>query len=118
MADVDAKRPGESKDDPSAQKPAKPVSSHVDMGVHVSRDLNASGPVARGYGANMSKLNFSARAIPRAESADGDPALVRPVVAAEAPVSKAPAASADPAAEPASPESGVVSWLTGLFTRR
>ena len=119
MADGDAKRAGESKDDPSVQKPARPASSHDDMGVQVSRDLNGSGPVARGYGAGMSKLNFSARAIPRAEGPDGDPALVRPVVAAEVPAPVAPAAPANPPAEPASSEGGgVVSWLTGLFTRR
>jgi hypothetical protein len=119
MADGDAKRPGESKDDVSARKPDKPVSSHDDMGVHVSRDLNANGPVARGYNANMSKLNFSARAIPRAEGPDGDPALARPVVAAKVPAPEPPAAPATPPADPASPDDGgVVSWLTGLFTRR
>ena len=118
MADGDAKRAGESKDDVSARKPDKSVSSHDDMGVHISRDLNANGPVARGYNANMSKLNFSARAVPRAEGPDGDPALARPVVAAkDAP--EPPAAPATPPAEPASPDDGgVVSWLTGLFTRR
>jgi hypothetical protein len=118
MADGDAKRAGESKDDMSVPKPDKPVSSHDDMGVHVSRDLNANGPVARGYNANMSKLSFSARAIPRAGGADGDPALARPVVAAEKPVPESPVVPASPPAEPASPDGGVVSWLTGLFTRR
>ena len=108
MADGDAKRAGESKDDLSLPKPEKPATSHVDMGVHISRDLNASGPVARGYNANMSKLNFSSRGIPRDEVAhDEDPAPVQQP------------APADPSPSPAAPESeGVMSWLTGLFTRR
>ncbi|HEV7703796.1 MAG TPA: hypothetical protein VGO46_05855 [Gemmatimonadaceae bacterium] len=116
MADGDAKRAGESKDDLSAPKPVKPVSSHDDMGVHVSRDLNASGPVARGYNANMSKLNFSSRGIPREAVADDtDPAPAKPT--ASAPVAT-PSPAASPAA-PAEPEGvGALSWLTGLFTRR
>jgi hypothetical protein len=116
MADGDAKRAGESKDDVSKPKPAKPVSSHEDMGVHVSRDLNANGPVARGYSANMSKLNFSSRGRPRDDVVDNtDPAPAKP--AASAPVAT-PAPDASPAA-PAEPESGgALSWLTGLFTRR
>ena len=116
MADGDAKRAGESKDDVSAPKPEKPVASHDDMGVHVSRDLNANGPVARGYNANMSKLNFSSRGIPRdAIVHDEDPAPAKPSAAAPVPQP----APVDPSPSPATPESeGVMSWLTGLFTRR
>ena len=86
------------------------------MGVHVSRDLNANGPVARGYNANMSKLNFSSRGIPRDEVAhDEDPAPAKP--SAAAPVQHP--APAVPSPSPAAPGSeGVMSWLTGLFTRR
>lgn len=107
MADGDAKRAGESKDEVSAPKPVKPASAHFDMGVHISRDLNATGPTARGYNANMSKLNFSSRGIPREGAVDDhDPAPARPAAAA-------------PPAAPAEPVSGgALSWLTGLFTRR
>ena len=86
------------------------------MGVRVSRDLNASGPVARGYNSNMSKLNFSSRGKPRDEVLENeDPAPAKPVAAA--PVK--PPAPAAPPATPGSPaEGGVISWLTGLFTRR
>ncbi len=114
---ADQKRAGESKDElPKAPKPETPVRLHEDMGVRVSRDLNASGPVARGYNSNMSKLNFSSRGMPReAVVDDEDPAPARPVAAA--PVeSPAPVA---PVAAPAKPESsGALSWLTGLFNRR
>ena len=86
------------------------------MGVRISRDLNASGPVARGYNSNMSKLNFSSRGKPREEHIDDeDPAPAKPVAAA--PVQ--PSVPAAPPSSPAAPESeGVMSWLTGLFTRR
>jgi hypothetical protein len=113
MAAGDAKRPGESKDDVTVSKPEKPVSSHSDMGVHVSRDLNANGPVARGYNASMSKLTFSSRGVPReADAGEKDPA-------AAAPAAAAPVQPLAPPSSPAATESeGVVSWLTGLFTRR
>ena len=109
MADGDAKRPGESKDDVSARKPGTPVRSHVDMGVHISRDLNANGPVARGYNAGMSKLNFSSRGMPRDEAlvAEEDPAPAQPSAPPVPPPSSA-----------AKEREGVISWLTGLFTRR
>ena len=112
------KKPPEDSDEasPAPRKPDVRVSSHEDLDVRVSRDLNATGPVARGYNAKMSKLNFSARALPRDEGPDGDPALVRPEVAAPVQTPKAPAA---PAAAPETPtDSGVLTWLTGLFTRR
>ncbi|HMI57178.1 MAG TPA: hypothetical protein VK511_03970 [Gemmatimonadaceae bacterium] len=120
MAAGDKKPPEKSDDEsPAPKKPEVKVSSHDDMGVRVSRDLNASGPVARGYNSNMSKLNFSARAIPRAEGPDGDPALARPVVAPQVPAPEPPAAPAASPTDPATPDDGgVVSWLTGLFTRR
>jgi hypothetical protein len=117
MAAGDKKAPDESDDaSPAPRTPDVRVSAHDDMGVRVSRDLNASGPVARGYNSNMSKLNFSSRGVPREEVVDNeDAAPVRPVAAA--PV-KPPAPVAPPAA-PAEPASGgALSWLTGLFTRR
>jgi len=117
MAAGDKKPPEESDEEsPAPRKPDVRVSSHEDMGVRVSRDLNATGPVARGYNSNMSKLNFSARALPRDVGPDGDPALVRPEVAAPVQAAEAPDA---PAATPETPtDSGVLTWLTGLFTRR
>lgn len=117
MAAGDKKPPEESDEEsPAPRKPDVRVSSHEDLGARVSRDLNASGPVARGYNAKMSKLNFSARAVPRDEGPDGDPALVRPEVAAPVQSAEAPAA---PAATPDTPtDGGVLTWLTGLFTRR
>jgi hypothetical protein len=115
MADGDAKRAGESKDDVSKPKPDKPVTSHEDMGVRISRDLNAGGSVARGYSSNMSKMNFSSRGMPREEVVDDqDPAPAKPVAAA--PV--APPAPAAPPATPGEPADGALSWLTGLFKRR
>jgi hypothetical protein len=116
MADGDAKRAGESKDELKKGKSDVGVSSHDDMGVRVSRDLNAGGSVARGYGAGMSKMNFSSRGMPREEVVDDqDPAPAKP--AAAAPV-QLPASAAPPAtpSEPAS--EGALSWLTGLFKGR
>jgi hypothetical protein len=52
----------------------------------------------------MSKLNFSARALPRDEIAAEDPAPVPP--------------AATPDASPAPLPEGALSWLTGLFSRR
>ena len=117
MAAGDKKPPEESDEEsPAPMKPDVRVGSHEDMGVHVSRDLRATGPTARGYGSNMSKLNFSSRGMPREEVVDEeDPAP--PKSAAAAPVQ--PPAPADPSPSPAGPESeGVLNWLTGLFTRR
>src|ERR1700712_2201302 len=116
MADGDAKRAGESKDDVSAPKPAKPASSHDDMGVHVSRDLNAGGSIPRGYNGGMSELNFPSGGIPPdAAGNDEDPAPAKPFAAAPL----QPSAPASSAVAPAESESGgPLSWLTGLFTRR
>lgn len=107
--------------EPDDESPAPPksdvrVTSHDDMGVHVSRDLRAQGPSARGWNSNMSKLNFSARALPRDESAAGEPA---PAPDAAAPVDP-PAPGASSSAAPAAPAdpAGALSWLTGLFSRR
>ncbi len=116
MADGDAKRAGESKDELKKGKSEVGVSSHDDMGVRVTRDLNAGGSVVRGYGSGMSKMNFSSRGMPREEVVDNvDPAPAKPVAAA--PVK--PPAPAAPPASPAEPASeGALSWLTGLFKRR
>jgi hypothetical protein len=111
MVDGD-KKLGEQSDEksPSPPRPDVRVSSHDDMGVHVSRDLRAQGPSARGWSSNMSKLNFSARALPRDEIAGEDPAP------AAAPVPPAANASAPP--EPAEPAAtGFISKLAGLFRR-
>ena len=116
MAAGDKKQAGESKDELRARNPDVPVTSHDDMGVRVSRDLNASGPVARGYNANMSKLNFSSRGMPREEVVDDvDPSPARP--AATLPV-QPPAPAAPPAASADAESGGGLSWLTGLFKRR
>jgi septal ring-binding cell division protein DamX len=116
MAEGDGKRAGETKDDLKKAKSEVGVSSHDDMGVRVTRDLNAGGSVARGYSSSMSKMNFSSRGMPREEVADDeDQAPAKPVAAA--PVqTPAPAATPASPAEPAS--GGALSWLTGLFKRR
>jgi len=57
----------------SPKKPDLRVSSHQDLGVNVSRDLNAGGWLARGDRSNMSKLRFSVQAKPRDEP---DPELL------------------------------------------
>jgi hypothetical protein len=117
MAAGDEKPPERS----DTKSPAPPrtdvrVGSHDDMGVHVSRDLRAQGPSARGFSSKMSKLNFSARALPRDESTAEEPA---PGPAAAVPVDAPPleesaSAAPDTPADSASP----LSWLTGLFSRR
>jgi hypothetical protein len=120
VAAGDTKPPEESDEEsPAPKKHDVRVSSHEDMGVHVSRDLRATGPTARGYGSNMSKLNFSSRGMPHEEIAEDEaPAPAKPAKpAAAAPVQ--PPAPADSPSSPAGPESeGVLTWLTGLFTRR
>jgi hypothetical protein len=111
------KEPPEKSDEksPAAKKPDVQVSSHADMGVHVSRDLRATGPSARGYNSNMSKLNFSSRGLPRDEIEEEDPAS--PTPASSAAVATPPPAV--PSATPVTPEpSTALSWLTGLFSRR
>jgi hypothetical protein len=109
MAAGDKKAPDEGDDaSPAPRKPDVRVSSHDDMGVRVSRDLNASGPVARGYSSNMSKLNFSSRGVPREEVVnDEDPAPATP-----------PAPVVPPATPDALADGGALSWLAGLFKRR
>jgi hypothetical protein len=116
MASGDKKPSGESDDpSPAPNKPDVRVSSHEDMGVHVSRDLRATGNSARGHNSNMSKLSFSSRGLSRDEGTDDEPTPPKPV--ASAPVQ--PPAAASSTAEPATPEpSTALSWLTGLFSRR
>src|SRR5688572_27994863 len=76
MPDEEAKRSPDdaTPEDPSAaqapeptKKPDLRVSSHQDLGVNVSRELNAGGRLARGDRSNMSKLRFSVQAKPRDE---------------------------------------------------
>ena len=74
MSDEQAKDPGDattpdesSAAEAPAKKPDLRVSSHQDLGVNVSRDLNAGGWLARGDRSNMSKLRFSVQAKPRDE---------------------------------------------------
>jgi hypothetical protein len=116
MAAGDSEPPEKSDEkSPASARPDVRVSSHEDMGVHVSRDLSAAGPTARGYNSNMSKLNFSSRGRPRDEIAEEDPALPAPAASTAA----AAPAPAVPSAMPAAPEpSTAISWLTGLFSRR
>jgi hypothetical protein len=127
MAAGDKKPPEESDDEsPAPPKPDVRVTSHDDMGVHVSRNLRAEGPSARGWNSNMSKLSFSARALPRDEGAAEQPAPAQPAPAqpASAPEAAAPvtppAAGASSSAAPDSPADpgSPLSWLTGLFSRR
>ncbi|MEP7086118.1 MAG: hypothetical protein ABI884_02190 [Gemmatimonadota bacterium] len=116
MAAGDGKSPGAEDDEsPAPRTPDLRVGSHDDMGVNISRDLRGTGGNARGHGASFSKMSFSSRGAPREEVVEEDRAPAKP--ATSAPVSaQAPAA---PPAAPAEPEKGtVVSWLTGLLTRR
>jgi hypothetical protein len=96
----------------SPKKPDLRVSSHQDLGVNVSRDLNAGGWLARGDRSNMSKLRFSVQAKPRDEPDPELQALRDPPAPKRAPVDPAPTApptidaappSADAAATPAPP---------------
>src|SRR5690242_8827617 len=92
-----------SKDEPSPEDevaadgsalPKKPdlrVSSHQDLGVNVSRDLNAGGWLARGDRSNMSKLRFSVQAKPRDEPDPELLALRDPPAPKRTPVDPAPA---------------------------
>ena len=117
MAAGDGKPPGSSDEkSPAPPKADVRVGSHDDMGVHVSRDLRAQGPTARGFGSNMSKLTFSARALPRDENTAREPA---PDPAAAAPV-ESPALEEPSSAAPVTPagSDSPLSWLTGLFSRR
>lgn len=127
-----------SKDEPSPEDevaadgsvpPKKPdlrVSSHQDLGVNVSRDLNAGGWLARGDRSNMSKLRFSVQAKPRDEP---DPELLAlrdppapkrapadPVPAAPPPTDAAPpSADAATPAPPADTPEGLLGRLGRLF---
>lgn len=116
MAAGDSKPPDESDEEsPAPPTPDVRVTSHDDMGVHVSRDLRAQGPSARGWSSNMSKLNFSARALPRDEGATEAATTPAPAAPAEAPAPEASSSAAP--VTPADPD-GPLSWLTGLFSRR
>ena len=92
----------------SPKKPDLRVSSHQDLGVNVSRDLNAGGWLARGDRSNMSKLRFSVQAKPRDEP---DPELLAlrdppaPKRAPADPASPAPATTdaVPPSADAATP---------------
>jgi hypothetical protein len=117
MVAGDEKPPERSdKESPAPPRTDVRVGSHDDMGVHVSRDLRAQGPSARGFSSNMSKLNFSARALPRDESTAEEAA---PSPAAAVPV-ETPSLGESASAAPDTPadSAGPLSWLTGLFSRR
>ena len=116
MAAGDEQPPDESdKQSPAPKTPDVRVGSHDDMGVHISRDLSGSGPTARGYNSKMSKLNFSARALPRDETASEEPAPTKPSESALV----QPSSTGAPSAAPDAPDAnGPLSWLTGLFSRR
>lgn len=115
MAASDGTSPKDGDDaSPAQRKPDLRVGSHDDMGVDISRDFRGTGGNARGHGANFSKMSFSSRGLPRDALVEEDPAPVTPAAVT------APAAppAAPPAASEGSTPGGVVSWLTGLFTRR
>ena len=117
MAAGDGKPP--EKSDSASPAPSKTdvrVGSHDDMGVHVSRDLRAQGPTARGFGSNMSKLNFSARALPRDENTADEPDL-GPAAAAPVESASLEGSTSTPPGTPVD-AAGPLSWLTGLFSRR
>lgn len=116
MAAGDGKSPGAGDDEsPAPRTPDLRLGSHDEMGVNISRDFRGTGGNARGHGANFSKLNFSSRGLPREEIAEEEPAPAKPATSATVPT---PAPSS-PATPPDVPDTGgVVSWLTGLFTRR
>ena len=84
----------------SPKKPDLRVSSHQDLGVNVSRDLNAGGWLARGDRSNMSKLRFSVQAKPRDEPDPELLALRDPPAPKRAPADPTPAAPATDAAPP------------------
>ena len=105
----------------SPKKPDLRVSSHQDLGVNVSRDLNAGGWLARGDRSNMSKLRFSVQAKPRDEP---DPELLAlrdppaPKRAPADPAPPAPAAPSGPATDDTKAEAtdaGVLGRLRRLF---
>ena len=81
----------------SPKKPDLRVSSHQDLGVNVSRDLNAGGWLARGGRSNMSKLRFSVQAKPRDEPDPELQALRSPGPPPNAPAPSPPSASSTPA---------------------
>ena len=111
MADERSNDESAPEDEAAAEAPAPPpkpdlrVSSHLDLGVNVSRNLNAGGWLARGDRSNMSKLRFSVQAKPRDEP---DPEL-QALREAKAPGDRArdaatPESSAAAPPESASPE--------------
>lgn len=116
MAADDEQKPSD--DDEPSPPPKKPdvrVGSHDDLGVHINRDLRAQGPSARGWSSNMSQLNFSSRGRPRDEIAATAPPAPQPPT----PPPATPAPATGEAAEPQSPQDGgVLSWLSGFFSRR
>jgi len=109
----------------SPKKPDLRVSSHQDLGVNVSRDLNAGGWLARGDRSNMSKLRFSVQAKPRDEP---DPELLAlrdppapkrtpadPVPPAPAATDAAPPSAGAPPAPPAEKPEGLLGRLGRLL---
>ena len=86
----------------SPKKPDLRVSSHQDLGVNVSRDLNAGGWLARGDRSNMSKLRFSVQAKPRDEPDPELLALRDPPAPKRTLVDPAPSAQATTDAAPRS----------------
>ena len=109
MADERSKDEPPPEDEVAADAPAPPkkpdlrVSSHQDLGVNVSRDLNAGGWLARGDRSNMSKLRFSVQATPRDEPDPELLALRDPPTPKREPRDQAPAAPDAAAAPPAPP---------------
>ena len=106
----------------SPKKPDLRVSSHQDLGVNVSRDLNAGGWLARGDRSNMSKLRFSVQAKPRDELDPELQALRTPaqpnVLAPPTPTASPaplPSAEASTAPPPAEKPDGMLSRLGRLF---
>jgi len=87
---------------PASEEDAKKkdirISSRRDMGVEVTRDLTASGRLARGDSSNMSRLSFSSRGRSRTEL---DPELQ--ALRNEPPAPRAPAEPPAPPAPPAAP---------------
>jgi len=100
------------------------VSSHQDLGVRVSRDLNAGGWLARGDRSSMSKLRFSVQAKPRDEpdpelQALRDPASPhRPARdGTTGPPSPSSSAASSPPPAPAPPEDAAEKPDGGLLDR-
>jgi hypothetical protein len=84
-----------------AKEPDLRVSSHQDLGVNVSRDLDAGGWLARGDRSNMSKLRFSVQAKPRDEPDPELQALREPTAPRDR--AREAVAPSDPSPEPGAP---------------